>query len=249
MKTKLTICTAIAAAFLIASNAHAEETSKVSVGMVYVAGDSIYNNVESKSDIMPSISYESGAISISVERGFAYQLMEGKEAQIGVSVAPKFRPYKSTDSSALTGMTRAMYFDGSVDASYQLSRGLTAKVKLSTELTNKFNGNSADLSISQFIPIFGQPLVLQAGAKWLGAKRANYLYGVKATEATSLRVQYAPGSSILPYLSVNTFYSLTKQTSLFANMSANFLPSNVADSPIVARSRSVSSVLGLTYRF
>lgn len=252
MKTNVILYATVATSLLVGSTAYAEEASEASefsIGMVYVGGASVYSNVKSTSALMPSISYQSDTLSVSVQEGLAYKFMVDEAAELSFSVAPKFRPYKSSDSSALTGMTRAMYFDGAVNASYKLSHGLTANIKLATELTNKFKGNSANLALSQFVPIFGQPLVFQAGAKWLDAKRANYLYGVRASEATSLRTEYAPGSAILPYLSVSTFYSLTEQTSLFANLNANFLPSNLVDSPIVSRKRSVSSVLGLSYSF
>jgi outer membrane scaffolding protein for murein synthesis (MipA/OmpV family) len=54
---------------------------------------------------------------------------------------------------------------------------------------------------------------------------------------------------ILPYVSTNTFYSLTEQVSLFANVNVTLLPSNVVDSPIVDRNSSVTTVLGLSYSF
>jgi outer membrane scaffolding protein for murein synthesis (MipA/OmpV family) len=54
---------------------------------------------------------------------------------------------------------------------------------------------------------------------------------------------------LLPYISVNKIYSLTKQTSLFANINMKFLPSKVVNSPIINGNTSVSSVLGLNYSF
>ena len=97
--------------------------------------------------------------------------------------------------------------------------------------------------------MMGQPLILKAGAKWYSSARANYLYGVNASEATGQRAEYAPQSVLLPYISVNKIYSLTPKTSLFANVNINFLPSKVANSPIVNGSTSVSTVFGLNYSF
>jgi len=54
---------------------------------------------------------------------------------------------------------------------------------------------------------------------------------------------------LLPYISANKIYSLTPQTSLFANVNINFLPSKVVNSPIVSGNTSVSTVLGLNYSF
>jgi hypothetical protein len=91
-----------------------------------------------------------------------------------------------------------MYFDGSLNASYKIFRGLSAELKLGTELTNKFKENFIDLSLSKFIPMARHPVILKAGAKCYSSARANYLYGVNASEAAGQRAEYAPQSVLLP---------------------------------------------------
>ncbi|MDA9238014.1 MipA/OmpV family protein [Planktomarina sp.] len=231
------------------SASYANEKSKFSVGLTYVGAASVYKNVNNVSAVMPSISYESGNLSISYQEGLAYQFFDGEKVKMSASVAPRNRPYNSGRSSDLTGMTRELYYDGALKVSYQISRGLNAKFKFATEVTDKFNGNLADISLNQFIPILGQPVIFQGGAKWYDSNRANYLYGVKASEATVQRVQYASGSVTTPYVSISTFYSLTKKTSLFANVNSSFLPSNVVDSPIVEDKNYLYTVLGINYNF
>lgn len=231
------------------SASYADEKSQFSVGLTYVGSASVYKNVKNVSAVMPSISYESGNLSISYQEGLAYQFFDGEKVKMSASVAPRNRPYNSSRSSDLTGMTRELYYDGALKASYEISRGLNAKFKFATEVTDKFSGNLADISLSQFIPILGQPVIFQGGAKWYDSNRANYLYGVKASEATVARVQYAPGSVTTPYVSISTFYSLTKKTSLFANVNSSFLPSSAVDSPIVEGKNSFYTVLGINYNF
>ena len=231
------------------SASYADEKSKFSVGLTYVGAASVYKNVNNVSAVMPSISYESGNLSISYQEGLAYQFFDGEKVKMSASVAPRNRPYDSSRSSDLTGMTRELYYDGALKASYEISRGLNAKFKFATEVTDKFSGNLADISLSQFIPILGQPVIFQGGAKWYDSNRANYLYGVKASEATVQRVQYAPGSVTTPYVSISTFYSLTKKTNLFANVNSSFLPSNAVDSPIVDGKNYLFTVLGINYNF
>ena len=231
------------------SASYADEKSKFSVGLTYVGAASVYKNVNNVSAVMPSISYESGDLSISYQEGLAYQFFDGEKVKMSASVAPRNRPYNSSRSSDLTGMTRELYYDGALKVSYEISRGLNAKFKFATEVTDKFNGSLADISLSQFIPILGQPVIFQGGAKWYDSNRANYLYGVKASEATVQRVQYAPGSVTTPYVSISTFYPLTKNTSLFANVNSSFLPSNAVDSPIVDGKNYLFTVLGINYNF
>ena len=232
-----------------ASSGYTEEKSKFSVGLTYVGAASVYSNVGNVSAVMPSISYDSGNLSISYQEGLAYQFFDGEKVKMSASVAPRNRPYDSSRSADLTGMTRELYYDGALKVSYEISRGLNAKFKFATEVTDKFNGNLADISLSQFIPILGQPVIFQGGAKWYDSNRANYLYGVKASEATMQRVQYAPGSVTTPYVSISTFYSLTKKTSLFANVNSSFLPSNAVDSPIIEGKNYLYTVLGINYNF
>ena len=240
---------AVIALSLSVSAGYTEEKPKFSIGLAYIGGGSIYSNVKFRSTIMPSVSYKSDTLTIGFFEGIAYKFFKGNNASVSAAITPKGRPYKSKRSTDLTGMKRDMYYDGSLNASYTISQGLTAKLKLATEVTNKFNGNSADLSFSQFIPIAGQPIIFQAGAKWYGSKHANYLYGVYLNEATGKRAQYAPGSVTVPYLSINTFYPITEQTSLFANVNVDFLPANAVNSPIVEDKSSVSAILGLNYSF
>ena len=239
---------ALALSFSVSAS-YADEKSKFLVGLTYVGAASVYKNVNNVSAVMPSISYESGNLSISYQEGLAYQFFDGEKVKMSASVAPRNRPYNSSRSSDLTGMTRELYYDGALKASYEISRGLNAKFKFATEVTDKFSGNLADISLSQFIPILGQPVIFQGGAKWYDSNRANYLYGVKASEATVQRVQYAPGSVTTPYVSISTFYSLTKKTSLFANVNSSFLPSSAVDSPIVEGKNSFYTVLGINYNF
>jgi outer membrane protein len=234
---------------LFVGTSHAQEKGQVSIGLAFIGSDSIYANVPFKSAVMPAISYKSDTLNLSFQQGAAYRFINDETLAISAAIIPRFRPYKSTDSADLNGMTRDMYFDGALNASYKISRGLSAQFKLGTELTNKFNGNFLDLSLSQFIPMAGQPIILKAGATWYSSARANYLYGVNASEATGQRAEYAPQSVLLPYISVNKIYSLTQQTSLFANVNVKFLPNKVVNSPIIKGNSSVSSVLGLNYSF
>jgi len=249
MKTHSIICALATTALVTSTFANANDNSSFDIGLVSVNGGSIYEGAKSTSAVMPSISFESDILSVSVQEGLEYQLSNDGALKLTGAILPNFRPYKSTNSASLAGMTRKMYFDASVTAAFTLARGLDAKLSMATELSNQFNGNAIDASISQFVPVMGQPIIFGAGLKYQDASRANYLYGVKASEATGQRAQYDTGSATSTYLSVSTFHSFTQQVSLFVSANASFLPSNVSNSPIVSKKRTVSSVIGLSYSF
>ena len=225
----------------------AEESSKFSVGIAYINGSSIYSNTKTSRTIMPSLSYETDKISINVQNGFTYKIISDQFTKFNVSLSPNFKPYSSNDSNDLIGMERNMYVDGLTSVSRELSRGLSAKLVVGTELTGRFNGSTANMSLSQFIPINSVPFIFSLGSRWYDQKRANYLYGVYSTEATGLRANYELNSVFIPYISINTFYRFSKNSRFFAGLNANFLPNDIVNSPIVSKRNKMSVLMGLTY--
>ena len=84
-----------------------------------------------------------------MQNGFTYKIINDQTTKFNVSLAPNFKPYSKNDSNDLSGMERNMYVDGLVSISRELSRGLSAKLDVGTELTGTFNGSTAKMSLSQ----------------------------------------------------------------------------------------------------
>ena len=225
----------------------AEDSGKFSVGIAYINGSSIYSNTKNSRTIMPSLSYETDKFNINVQNGFTYKIISDQSTKFNVSLSPNFKPYSSNDSNDLIGMERNMYVDGLTSVSRELFRGLSAKLVVGTELTGRFNGSTANMSLSQFIPINSVPFIFSLGSRWYDQKRANYLYGVYSTEATGLRANYELNSVFIPYISINTFYRFSKNSRFFAGLNANFLPNDIVNSPIVSKRNKMSVIMGLTY--
>lgn len=249
MKTIHLFYVSILALIMPVSAIYAEDESSFSFGLVYISSESIYLNANAISRVMPLLRYDRENVSVSFQEGVSYQILNGSASSFTISVAPKFKPYDSSDSLALNGMDRKMYFDGSAAAFYTISRGLTAKFKYSKEFTNEFNGDAVDLSLSQFIPVAGVPVIVTAGSKWYDRNRSEYLYGVYSAEATSQRSQYAPSDGFVHYLGLNAFYKITDSIGLFSNINVNFLPAAVKNSPIISDKNTISFIIGLGYRF
>ena len=233
----------------IATTSIAQDSAQLSVGMAYISSASPYQGVASSSRVMPSVSFESGDLKLSVQDGISYRVFAVGENQIRVNLAPNFQPYKSSDSSTLSAMDRDMSVDGAVAGSFEIARGSTLRLKASTDLSNKFNGHLVDVSFSQFIPLGGIPTIFSLGSKWYDSKRSQYDYGVYASEVVAGRAEYAPGAVAVTYLSVNSFMNVTDNISAFVNISANLLPKEITNSPIVSQESTVSTVVGLSYSF
>ena len=105
------------------------------------------------------------------------------------------------------------------------------------------------MSLSQFIPILGIPIIVKGGAKWYDANRANYFYGVYDTEATLERPPYGTRSVVLTYVSLNAFYNVRPNVNAFVSVNTKVLPSLVVNSPIIDQKTSASMIFGLGYQF
>ena len=234
---------------LISNASFAEDNAQLSVGMAYINSASPYEGVGSSSRVVPSVSFESGDLKLSVQDGISYRVFAGENTQVRLNLAPNFEPYKSSDSTTLSGMDRDMGVDGMVAGSFEIARGSTFSLKASTDLSNTFNGHLVDVSFSQFIPLGGIPTIFSLGSKWYDSKRSQHMYGVYSSEVAAGRAEYAPGAVAVTYLSVNSIMSLTDNISAFVSVSANFLPNEITNSPIVSKKNTMSTVLGLSYNF
>ena len=123
MKLFWSMFSALMAVIFSVNASHAEENSNFSIGLVAVAGSSIYSNDKTRSAFMPSLSYNSEKISVSFEKGLSYKFFDDGKVSIGASIRPNLRPYKSSYSTDLAGMKRSNFYDGVLNVSYEMSRG------------------------------------------------------------------------------------------------------------------------------
>ena len=234
---------------MVGNTTFAQDAKNFSVGAAYISGGSVYSGASSVSRLAPSISYESETYKISMQDGLAYKVLDNEGFKLTAALSPTFAPYDSADSVALAGMTRKMTIDAKLSGAFDIVRGTTLKFSYSTELTSEHDGNLLDLAVSQFFPIGGQPVIFSLGTKRHDSKLAHYRYGVKDVEAIANRAAYAPGATNVTYLSVNTFYDISRYVSAFVNVTATLLPGEATRSPIVSKSERVTAIAGLAYRF
>lgn len=242
----LTLATTVLAT---AQMAAAQDADGLSVGAVIMSSNSIYAGADSVARVYPNVSYKSGPLEIGLADGIKYSFDNILAEPVTINLRPNFGPYSDDDSAELAGMKRDMTADIVIGTKFELMRGTHINVKLGTEVTGKFNGHMADVSLSQFIPLFGKPVVIQGGARLYDSKRSNYFYGVYAAEQTNTRAAYSMDTTVTPYLSASTFFSITERTDGFIRFNMDFTPDNVLNSPIVTRKTNASVLAGIAYRF
>ena len=231
------------------NSAFAQETHKYSIGAAYIFGESVYEGKGSNALLAPSLSYEDGPLKIGLPEGISYQIYEIKNIKFSTFLKPSFVPYKPNDASILNGMKRHETIDLNLSSSLDIARGSTLKFSYGSELSNQHNGDIINISYQQFIPLGSFPVILSAGSRWQDSKRSRYFYGVYNSEVRSDRLEYIPGDSSIYFVSLNAFYNITDSLGLFGNLWAEFLPSELADSPIVGKKTSFNTVLGFGYSF
>ena len=84
---------------------------------------------------------------------------------------------------------------------------------------------------------------------WLSADLTNYDFGVPPSAATLTRPAYDTGSSVSYEAGVGSFIELTEDWRIVLNVSAEFLPSEIVASPIVADDRVIKGFAAITYVF
>lgn len=231
------------------SAAAAQGADKYSIGVSYILGESIYEGARSNTLLAPSLSYEDGPLKIGLPEGISYQIYEFNNIKFVTSLKPNFAPYSPNDSSNLNGMKRHETLDLNLSTSFDIVRGSTVNFSYGSELSNQHNGNLANISFQQFIPVAGLPIILSAGSKWQDSKRSSYFYGVYKSEERSDRSEYIPSDSNIYFASLSSFYSITDSLGLFGNFSFDFLPAELRDSPIVGEKISFNTVVGIGYSF
>lgn len=224
-------------------------TSGFSLGAAVIAGSSVYDGADANLRIFPDLSYKNGPWDIGMSQGVSYSFNHTSDNPISISLRPNFAPYSETDAPVLVGLKRDMTLDAVLGTKLNIARGTNISVKIGTEVTGKYDGHYLDVALSQFIPLFGRPMIFELGAKTLDQNRSNYAYGVTQAEATATRPAYDTGTTTTPYLGASTFFQLSDKLSGFVRLNVDILPKSIKNSPLVSGQQSVTLLSGLSYAF
>lgn len=89
----------------------------------------------------------------------------------------------------------------------------------------------------------------QLSVNWLSAGLGNHDYGVPASAATPGRPAYELGSTVSYEAGFGSFIELNEDWRIVLNVSAEFLPDEVTQSPIVAEDRVIKGFAAITSVF
>ncbi len=219
------------------------------IGALGIASTSPYVGEDVSTVVVPLLAWKQGNLSISTGDGLKLGVLDRDALSFSALVAPRFPPFDGGNSGPLAGMDRGFTVDAGVLAEFAPTEGTKFSLRAVTEATREHGGQEVTLAAQSRVAIAGIPMLLGGGAKWQSSGLSEYVYGVPASDAAAGRPAYAPGATVVPYLSVGTMYPINAQTRVFGSIKAEFLPDAVTDSPIIDSGVVTSLAVGVSFGF
>jgi outer membrane protein len=179
-----------------------------------------------------------------------YGLLGSGKWRMAASASYRIGAYEEDDSPALAGMAdRDSTLMAGLGVRYESDRGINMVLRYEHDVLDNIGGGSATARASKSFQFGWLRISPQLQLNWLSADLANHDFGVAASEATLARPAYDVGSFLSYELGMSSFIELTEEWRIVLNISAEKLPGEVADSPIVADDLLWKGFAAITYIF
>ncbi|OAD21750.1 MltA-interacting MipA [Candidatus Thiomargarita nelsonii] len=180
-----------------------------------------------------------------------YHAAESTHGRFDLILTPRLEGFEADENSFFDGMEdRDLSLDGGIAASWRQG---TVEFKFSavTDLLNKSSGKEITASLAKTYILTRQMTLLtpSIGLKWQNDNFVNYYYGVKDSEARANRPAYTGKATVNYIVAVNATYSLTKRSTLFADIEYERFGDDIYDSPLVDKDQIFSVFLGYGWQF
>jgi len=179
-----------------------------------------------------------------------YSLAGSGAWRLAASASYRIGAYEEDDSPELAGLGDR---DGTLMAGlglrYEAPMGLNLVLRYEYDVLDKIGGGTASARVSKSYQAGWLRIAPQASINWLSAAVANYDFGVPASAATSTRPAYDTGSAVSYELGFGSFIELSESWRIIMNIGVEFLPDDIADSPIVDEDRVLKGFAAITYVF
>lgn len=250
MKTALSI-SSVLLSVVLATASHAQQDGPrdgFSIGIIANYGTNPYIGEDDEVTPLPLINYRSGSFSIGVQ-GLFYDFYSSQGLTLSTGVTPRFSALADADAPELSGIDREITADAFFGVAYDINQNFGFEAIVRQELTGEHDGQEIQLALGYQTQALQTGFGLNAGVRWQSEDLANYTWGVRPSEAIVGRPAYDTGDVIIPYLSLDFVRSLNENLALIGQVQAEFLPSEVSDSPIVEEDTLFGITLGVSYSF
>jgi len=232
------------------SNAIADDTTSIALGLGVSFSDSEYIGVDNELNVLPLVFIDNSWIKL---MGTTLDLKVANINNASFTLRGKYDlgdGYDSSDS----------YIFGDMDSrksSFWVGPAMTwsspmVNLKLDTLIDTMGNseGQQASFSVSKGFKL-SQRLNVEPslGATWYSDKYVNYYYGVKSSETRANREQYDGNSTTVMKAGLRFNYFVDNSQSLIFNVSIKQFDDDIRDSPLVDKKTTAAAYLGYIYRF
>ena len=240
----------IACALLLASApalAQQAEPPRWTFGVLAADRDAPYVGLDEDLLVVPLVRFEGEKAYLRGLRG-GWRFIETDSYEFSVFGQARTEGYDANDSAFLTGMEdRKFSLDLGVASAWTIEKVGQIEIALSADALDRSGGHEAALSWNGLFRAGGFTFIPGVSARWQSADIVDYYYGVRAGEALPCRAAYRGDAAVTPDVSMLVQRKLGARWTLFARASHAWLPSEISNSPIVARDNSTSIFLGLGY--
>jgi outer membrane protein len=170
--------------------------------------------------------------------------------RLAASASYRIGVYEEDDSPALAGLgDRESTLMAGLGLRYEIPGGVNMLLRYQHDALNRIGGGTGTARFSKGFQAGWFRFVPQLRVNWQSADVANYDFGVPESAATPTRPAYDTGSAVSFQAGFGSFIELTEDWRIILNLSAEFLPEEISNSPIVGEDRVVSGFAAITYVF
>lgn len=172
------------------------------------------------------------------------------KARLAASLRYRFPAYEEEDSAFLAGLgDRDSTLMGGVAGVLEFGSNVDLGFTYEVDLLDEIGGQAARLSVDKTYQWGRARISPGAALTWQSAELANHDFGVPLAAAGPGRPAYSLSDTLTPSVGVGTFLELSTEWRLLIDLSLEFLPSEVSDSPLVDEDTVLSGFFALSYVF
>lgn len=184
--------------------------------------------------------------------GPAIQVSLHHSNSLDVAAAARYRMgvYQEKDSLFLSGMgdRESTVMMGFV-LKYRIAGGLKFQARYDYDLLGRLNGGEASLTIQKSFHLGPLRFSPEIGINWISSELSRHDFGVEPDQAREDRPVYHPGNTLTSEAGVGIYFELTRNWRLVLSGTAEFLSTDITQSPLVNKNRVYKGFAAINYVF
>lgn len=226
------------------------ERGRFGVGLGVIGRSSPYRGYDgSVIQFIPALTYTGNRFQIYGPTA-RFGLWGSGKVRLAATAQYRMGVYEENDSDYLSGMgDRKGTLMAGAAVSGDLPGGLGLTLGYSHDLLDKIGGGEARLELDKSFQFGRVRLTPGVALNWLSADLSNHDFGVPLESARPGRPAYDPGDTFSTEVGVGMFIEITRDWLILLNLAAEFLESEVRDSPIVEDRYVIKGFAAVNYVF